>query len=158
MDNEKLQQDELTRLLGEKRPILIGARTFYYYEPSLAVLDAMSKEWAKLPDVSKDLADISNGKTNDLAPVLAKAKDLTIKHAYGMSKSIAIAIIGEGYFKMFGKRRAKRLAGYIYRHITNKQLSKISTELQSATGLVDFMLSIRLMSTATTTIAKNRVE
>lgn len=149
--DKKTMANELETLTGGKFEIQIGHKTHYIKEPTLAILDEMSKVWVSLPTV-----EISE--KSDVNALISKAKVIVIEQAKNIAKSVAIGLLGEAYFKPFGKLRARRLAGWVYRNITAKELREVVTLLQGAGGLVDFIISIRLASTAVTTQAKNRIE
>ena len=75
MDAKQTQQQEVNRLLGEPITLTIGGHRYKVKEPTLGVLDLMSREWLKLPDIEfKD--DMSN------IEALAIAKKAIAEHSH----------------------------------------------------------------------------
>ena len=152
MDNKEIQKQEVDRLLGADVALKIGGKTVRVKEPTLGVLDLMSREWLKLPDIEfKD--DMSN------IEALSIAKRAIVEHSRTIAKSIAIGIIGEGCFvPVLGRFRVWRKARKIWRTMTHDECRIATERLSGTAGLMDFIVCMKLMSAATTTTPKNGIQ
>jgi hypothetical protein len=151
MDAKQTQQQEVNRLLGEPITLTIGGHRYKVKEPTLGVLDLMSREWLKLPDIEfKD--DMSN------IEALAIAKKAIAEHSHTVARSIAIGLIGEGCFRPFGRLRVWRTARKVWRQLTHTECREATERLSGTAGLMDFIISMKLMSAHTTTTPKNGIE
>ena len=142
MLNQDIEARELDTLTGAPISLTLGGRDYKLKEPTLAVLDEMSRIWLQLPSI-----DIKSGTRT----ALEQARGALPIAAKPLAKSIAIAIAGEGYFTPWGRIRARMLANKIYRTTTPKELKKAAETLTAHGGLVDFIISMASLSTARTT-------
>lgn len=149
---KQTQQQEVNRLLGEPITLTIGGKRYKVKEPTLGVLDLMSREWLKLPDIEfKD--DMSN------IEAMAIAKRAIAEHSHTIARSIAIGLIGEGCFTpMIGRFRVWRKTRKVYKHLSHTECREATERLSGTAGLMDFIISMKLMSATTTTTPKNGIE
>lgn len=151
METKETQQQEVERLLGSAVTLTIGGRKVRVKEPTLGVLDLMSREWLKLPDIEfKD--DMSN------IEALAIAKKAIAEHSHTVARSIAIGLIGEGCFKPFGRLRVWRTSRKVWRQLTHTECREATERLSGTAGLMDFIVCMKLMSAATTTTPKDGIQ
>lgn len=150
--NKEIERTELKTLLGEAHTLLIGHKPVLVKEPTLAVLDKMSQIFCEFPELQNTLTE------KDAYAAINEAKKLVPRYAKAMSRAIAICVLGERCFKLFGGWRIRRKAKHIYKHITPIELQKAAEFMTVNTGLVNFIVSMRLMSAATTTTPTNGIE
>ena len=143
--NEKVtKQNEVERLLGSAIAVKIGGKVVRIKEPTLGVMDLMTREWLKLDD-------IEIGENTSNLEALQMAKRAVSKHAKSIAKAVAVGIIGEGCFKPFGGLRVWLKARKVYRLMTGKECRQVAEQLTGAGGLMDFIVAMKLMSAAETT-------
>lgn len=148
----EVQKKELKTLLGEAHTLLVGRKPVLVKEPTLAVLDKMSQIFVEIPDLSEALNE------KNAYSAINEAKQLLPKFAKKLSKALAICILGEKCFGWLGNWRIRRKTRHIYKHITPLELQRAAEFMTVNTGLVNFIVSMRLMSTATTTTPTNGIE
>lgn len=138
--------------MSESVTLTIGGKRYKVKEPTLGVLDLMSREWLKLPDIEfKD--DMSN------IEALSIAKRAIVAHSKDIARSIAIGIIGEGCFvPILGRFRVWRKARKVWRTMTHDECRVATERLSGTAGLMDFIVSMKLMSANATTTPKNGIE
>lgn len=152
MKAKKTQQEEIERLLGSAITIKVGGKAVKLKEPTLGVLDLMSREWLKLPDLEFN-DDMSN------VEVLAIAKRAIIDNSQTIAKSIAIGIVGEGCFvPLVGAFRVWLMTRRVWRKLTHAECRTATEQLSGMAGLMDFIVSMKLMSASATTTKKGDIE
>ena len=144
MSEKVTKQNEVERLLGSPIAVKIGGKVVRIKEPTLGVMDLMTREWLKLDD-------IEIGENTSNLEALQMAKRAVSKHAKSIAKAVAVGIIGEGCFKPFGGLRVWLKARKVYRLMTGKECRQVAEQLTGAGGLMDFIVSMKLMSAAETT-------
>ena len=149
MDAKEQERKELGILTNEPIKIIIGGRERMMPQPTLAVLDEVSKIAIDLPTIDTDLTP---------SKMISEARALMPKAARKMSKAIGIALAGERYFKIYGKLLAWWYGLDVYIHATPKELKNAAQALTVNGGLVDFILSMQLMSIARTTKPTESIE
>ena len=131
-------------MLGSAIAVKIGGKVVRIKEPTLGVMDLMTREWLKLDD-------IEIGENTSNLEALQMAKRAVSKHAKSIAKAVAVGIIGEGCFKPFGGLRVWLKARKVYRLMTGKECRTVAEQLTVAGGLMDFIVAMKLMSAAETT-------
>ena len=126
-------------------------RTYKIQEPTLAVLDLLSKEITQAEyDALSD-----EEKNND-----PNKKDRTkvAKHNKRSAKIVAIAVLGEDCFEnikgryVVNEKKINELAEVFSHCIKPSELIQVCNIITATSNLADFMNSIRLMSVARTTM------
>lgn len=151
MKAKETQQQEVNRLLGAPILLSVGGKIRKVQEPTLGVLDLMSREWLKIPDL-----EFSDKMSN--AEALSIAKKAIVDNSRTIARSIAIGIIGEGCFKPLGGVRIFLLSRKVLRNITHSECRVAAEKLTGMAGIMDFIISMKLMSANTTTTPKNDIE
>lgn len=144
MNDKATKQNEVERLIGSAIAVKIGGKVVRIQEPTLGVMDLMTREWLKLDDIK-----ISETTSN--LEALQIAKRSVAKNAKHIAKAVAVGIVGEGCFKPFGGLRVWLKTKRVYRAMTGKECRMIAEQLTGASGLMDFTISMTLMSAAETT-------
>lgn len=180
LKNLELERNETKLLAGEgiefsiddveveRKPILFGLlrkrvpkkirRSFTIQEPTLGTLDRLSAEWVELAIDDEAMQE---------GDIRIKSKALAGMHTKRCAKIVAIAVIGNDYLvpKVRGggiiykedKKELARLTDLFLRSVKPSDLYKIAYAIEIKCNLVDFMSSIRLMSSDRTAMP-NRVE
>lgn len=149
MTDKEKQQEELRLLQGKGVLVEIAGRKIYIKEPTLATLDAMSEEWLQLGDVPDDL---------NMMQALELGKTAVREHAQRMGRIVAMSVLGEKQFGFIGKLRLWRLSKALYHSCKPSDLKQIAETIIGTSGLVNFIISMRLLSTAVTTAPKTDIE
>ena len=93
MNAKEQERKELGILTNEPIKIIIGGRERMMPQPTLAVLDEVSKIAIDLPTIDTDLTP---------SKMISEARALMPKAARKMSKAIGIALAGERFFRLYG--------------------------------------------------------
>lgn len=142
------------RFLFWKRP---QRRTFTIYEPTLAVLDEISREAI---DMEIDDEAIGKGGTDTIRGSMKAVKDNATK----MARIVAIATLGESAFThtagraRFDRHRVTQLATMVYHTTTPTQLMRLASAVLNACNLGSFLHATRLMSASRKTKRTELVE
>lgn len=147
--NKETEKQELRTLMAKGIPVTIGGKTYTMHEPTLAVMDAMSEEWLEFPELPDDM---------DVYKAIEIGKKEASEHAPRMARVIAMALLGESMFGLLGTWRLKRMQKRIMHSIKPSELKPIVEIMTATSGLVNFTISMKLMSTAVTTKAKTDIE
>lgn len=147
--DKEIERKELDTLTGAPLTLTFGGKEYKVAEPTLAVLDEMSKCWVDIPEIN-----IKGG----AAAAISEAKALLGKTSKIMAKSIGIAMAGERYFSLYGRFLARKYARLVYVSATTKELRKAAEALTVHGGIVDFIASMQLMSIARTTRPTKSIE
>lgn len=150
MNEKEVKMSEAQRLTRARVRITIGGKPIMINEPTLGVMDLMTQEWLKWDiDIKENTSNLE---------ALVTAKQNLAAHAKELARAVAIGIVGERCFTpIIGKLRVSRTAKNVYRRMTHTECRQIAEILTGAVGLMDFMVSMKLMSAAETT-RKNEVE
>lgn len=149
MTDKEKQQEELRLLQGKGILVNIAGRKVHIKEPTLATLDAMSEEWLQLDDVPDNIT---------MQEAMELGKTAVHRHARRMARVTAIAILGEQHNGIIGRFRTWRLSKALYHSCKPSDLKQIAETIIATSGLVNFTISMKLMSTAVTTTAKTDIE
>lgn len=150
MDEKEVKMSEAKRLTGAKVRITIGGKPMMIDEPTLGVMDLMTQEWLKWDiDIKENASNLD---------ALVAAKQNLAAHAKELARAVAIGIVGERCFTpFFGALRVRKVAKKVYRKMRHDECRQVAEVLTGAVGLMDFTISMKLMSAAETT-RKNEVE
>ncbi|MBR6931083.1 MAG: hypothetical protein IKH61_12790 [Bacteroidales bacterium] len=141
-------------LLGFLRPKIITQITEEYtiQQPTLGVLDRCSKVWLEFK--LSELEGLEESKAMDAGYELAH------RHAKDMALVLAMMVVGEAYFcdTEWGEKEIERLTDLFYHSVKPSQVFDLSLFISTASGLVDFVNSMRLMQMSDTTAPTNRID
>ena len=144
------EQEQLNTLLGKGISLTINGKKQIIKEPTLAVLDKMSDIWLKFPTIEDNMP---------MKDAIDMAKIEVHKHARNMAKVVAIALLGEAQFTpIIGKIRLWLKERSIYRHCRPTDIRNMVEIITATNGLANFIVSMKLMCTARSTIPKNVIE
>lgn len=126
-------------------------KVFRIEEPTLSTLDRLSQIWLEL--------EIDEAKMND-NEYLNVAKQLAAKNAKLLARMVAIAVLGEDYYKVSSRgdsfrrredtKRVNALTSLFYHSVKPSDLFTLAVLITNVSNLGDFINSIRLMSAART--------
>ena len=121
-------------------------------EVTLGVLDRCSEIWLKFK--LSELEGLEDSKAVDAAYELAH------RHTKELAKVLAILVVGEEYYcdKEWGNKEIARLTELFYQYIKPSQVSDLALFINTASGLVDFVNSMRLMQMSDTTAPSDRID
>lgn len=175
-DEKSMEMNELNRLIGHglkfritrfkdvRQPGFFGRfkkmirvpeeLEFELHEPTLAVMDRLSKEGIEMVIHEKDLQEETSG--------VSTAKALIAKHSIRMARYVAIAVLGEELFipKEIGAhvqykedtRRLSELTDIFAHTIKPSKLYQLVIGINTIANMGDFTNCIRLASSNRTTI------
>lgn len=175
-DERSMEMNELNRLIGKglkfsvtrfkqvrpkgffgrlkKRQMIPETLEFELHEPTLAVMDRLSKEGIEMEYDEKDLQDESSS--------VPTAKALIAAHSIRMARYVAIAVLGEELFipKEIGRniaytedtRRLNELTDLFAHTIKPSKLYQLIIGINTIANMGDFTNCIRLASSNRTTI------
>ena len=125
---------------------------FVIVQPTLGVLDRCSEVWLKFK--LSELEGLEESKAMDAGYELAH------RHARDLALVLATLIVGEEYYcdKEWGEKEIKRLTELFYQSIKPSQVSDLAIFINTASGLVDFVNSMRLMQMSDTTAPTGRID
>lgn len=150
MDSNKTEQEALNTLIGKGIPVKIGDVQYEIKEPTLAVLDQMSLVWLTFPEVDERWS---------IQEAVEHGRKLTHDHARSMAKVVSMAILGERMFiPLIGRLMLRRLTSKVMHSCRPSDIKSMVEVVTATNGLVNFIISMRLMSTATTTKKKTPIE
>lgn len=121
-------------------------RTYKIQEPTLAVLDLISKESIEFADEEK------------IDDAIKQARTEVAKHSKRSAKIVAIAVLGEDCFEhikgryVVNEKKIDELAEVFSHCIKPSELIQVCNIITATSNLADFINSIRLMSVARTTM------
>lgn len=131
-------------------------KTYTIYEPTLAVLDEISR-------ISVEVRINEEGIGKGGYDTIRASKQAVTDNAKKMAKIVAIATLGEGIYDTiagkyrYNRRRVDKLANIIYHTTTPSQLMQLSATVTSQSNLGSFVSSTRLMSAARTTTPRTEL-
>ena len=127
-------------------------RKFIIKEPTLAVLDRLSKEWIEM-SIDESLLQSEN--------VLNVSKKYVMRNIERASRVIALAVLGEDYFICHtvgnqisyktNETELQDLTNLFKQYIKPSDLYTIYEAINITSNLADFLTAIRLMSAERTT-------
>lgn len=127
-------------------------RKFIIKEPTLAVLDRLSKEWIEM-SIDESLLQSEN--------VLNVSKKYVMRNIERASRVIALAVLGEDYFICHtvgnqisyktNEKELQDLTNLFKQYIKPSDLYTIYEAINITSNLADFLTAIRLMSAERTT-------
>lgn len=127
-------------------------RNFIIKEPTLAVLDRLSKEWIEM-SIDERLLQNEN--------VLNVSKKYVMRNIERASRVIALAVLGEDYFICHtvgnqisyktNEKELQDLTNLFKQYIKPSDLYTIYEAINITSNLADFLTAIRLMSAERTT-------
>ena len=134
-------------------------KVFRIEEPTLSTLDRLSLIWLEL--------EIDETKLND-KEYMATAKQMAAKEARRLARLVAIAVLGEDYYKVSRRgdsfkrsedtKRVADLTSLFYHSIKPSDLFTLAVLITNVSNLGDFTNSIRLMSAARTSDPTHLIE
>src|SRR5574344_2450337 len=110
---------------------------FHIQEPTLGMLDRMSKEWIELAIEDEGMRELDE---------MSKARRWVAKDAVRCARSVAIAVMGNN----FSKERQEELNVLFMNTIRPSQLYQLMVYISLTSNLGDFSNSIRLMCASRT--------
>lgn len=126
-------------------------KVFRIEEPTLSTLDRLSQIWLEL--------EIDETRLND-KEYMATAKQMAAKEARRLARMVAIAVLGEDYYKVSSRgesfrrredtKRVNALTSLFYHSVKPSDLFTLAVLITNVSNLGDFINSIRLMSAART--------
>lgn len=135
----------LLRLFGRSRiSVVEKQRSFVVKEPTAYTLDRLSAEYIELV---LDEAKVKEAPRQE-------ARKLFMKHSRRMARIVAIAVLGNDWED---KKQLAELTEFFSRWLKNSQLWDLVQAIDLTNNLADFINSMRLMSSARTTMP-NRIE
>lgn len=175
-DERSMEMKELNRLIGKglkfsitrfkqvrpkgffgrfrKRQMVPETLEFEIHEPTLAVMDRLSREGIEMKYDEKDLQDDTSS--------ISTAKALIAAHSIRMARYVAIAVLGEELFipKDIGRhieykedsRRLNELTDLFAHTIKPSKLYQLIIATNTIANMGDFTNCIRLASSNRTTI------
>lgn len=150
MNNKQAEKEALDNLVGKPMPVLIGGKIYHVSEPTLAVLDQMSLIWLTFPEVNEKWT---------IQEAVEFGRTIAHDHIKSMAKVIAIAVLGEKIFMpIIGAWRLRRMTKQILHSCRPTDIKNMVEIITATNGLVNFIVSMRLMSTATQTRKKTPIE
>lgn len=124
---------------GQKYTIVERQRNFVVKEPTAFTLDRLSAEYIELV---MDEAKVKEAPRQE-------ARRLFSKHNRRMARIVAIAVLGNQWED---KKQLGELTEFFSRWLKNSQLWELVQAIDLTNNLADFMNSMRLMSSARTTM------
>lgn len=120
-------------------------------EPTLAVLDRVSEIIVGL-----DLSSVDK-KDSDFS---IEGYKLANKHSRDIARAVAILVLGEEYYAVKGgnDKEIERLTEIVFRSMKPSQIAEVALYVNTASNLVDFVSSMRLMKMSVTTTPTRRIE
>lgn len=139
----KLLKPKITKQITEEYTIV---------QPTLGVLDRCSEIWLKFK--LSELEGLEESKAMDAAYELAH------RHAKDIAQVLSILVVGEQYYcdKEWGDKEIARLTELFYHSIKPSQVNDLALFINTVSGLVDFVNSMRLMQMSETTAPTDRIE
>lgn len=134
--------DHWRRLLTFRKPkyeLVECQRSFVVKEPTAYTLDRLSAEYIEL------VIDEAKIKDNPRQ----EARRLYAKHSRRMARIVAIAVLGNQWED---KKQLAQLTEFFVRWLKNSQLWDLVQAIDLTNNLADFINSMRLMSSARTTM------